>query len=617
MLKYKITDSIFLVIAVLYTFLVITFPPGNVFAYDVFGYYLYLPLHLKYHDLTIHNYETITEILNTYKPSETFYQALKWENGNWVMRYPIGLSFFYAPFYFIGDFIAPYTKFNNDGFSKPYQLSVLYGCLLYTLIGLYYIKKTLCLLFNDRTAALTLVGISLASNYFFHSTIHGQGAMSHNILFTLYALIIFHTIKWHQNFKLKNALTLGIFIGLAALSRPSEIICALIPLLYGVYNIKTLKSKLKIYLENKLQIVVIAITILFFACIQLIYYKFSSGKFFINPYGAGNPGEGLELLNPQFLKVLFSFRKGWFIYTPIMFFVSIGFYYLHQTKKELFLPILTYSILNLYIVSSWSCWWFGDCFGNRALIASYASLSIPLASFFSETNKLKLRKLILTIFAFFIFLNLFQSWQLREGILDAANMSRPYYFSTFLQTTKPTVEQKHLLLKGQSNSEYEDFNEYDAKTHYLNFAIIKNYETLNDNSVCDSISYSGKKCKILINACDSIVVPHNVITKKSYTWIKASIWVYSTTTVEDLNTYFEIHLTHKNWIFKPVKYFLNKQNFIAKQWNKLEYYYMTPDDLRSTKDKVCIYFYNNSNNPIFIDNLMLQSYEPILDKSVF
>ena len=617
MTKFNVTNTAFLIIAVVFCFLVVSFPPNNVFSYDVFGYYMYLPLHFKYHDLTIHNYEALENIINTYKPSETFYQALKWDNGNWVMRYPMGLSILYAPFYFIADLIVPYTKYNPDGFSKPYQLSILYGCLFYTLIGLYYTKKTLKLLFDDNTAAITLIGISMATNYFFHTTIHGQGTMSHNILFTLYSLIIFYTIKWHLSYKLNHAAALGIFIGLTALCRPSEIVSAIIPVLYGIYNLNTFKNKIAVFLQYKSQLFIAVFLTLIIGSFQLLYYKYASGRFFINPYSAGNPGEGLELLHPQFLKVLFSFRKGWFIYTPLMLFVVVGFYQLYKAKKELFLPIVTYTFVSLYIVSSWSCWWFGDCFGNRTLIASYASLSIPLACFFHVTRNNKLRQLIFTLFTFFVVLNLFQSWQMRNGILDAANMSREYYFSTFLQTTPPTEDQKHLLLKGQSNSEFEYFGEHDSKKHYLNYAIIKNYESEKTPDICDTLYYTGKKSKLLISACDSIVVPHEEITKKSYTWIKASICIYSTKAAENLNAHFEIHLTHKNWIFKPVKYFLNSNNFKPNKWNKLEYYYMTPDDLRSTKDKVCIYFYNSGNHPIFIDNLTLQSFEPIIDKSVF
>ncbi len=614
---HKITNVTYYCIALILSLIVVLFPPGNVLAYDVFGYYMYLPLSFKYDNLTLQDYNVITETLNTYHASETFYQAVKWDNGNWVMRYPIGLAILYCPFYFIADLIAPHTNYPADGFSRPYQLSILYGCLIYTLIGLYFIKKVLAHFFNDKTSALTLIGIALGTNYFFHTSIHGQGAMSHNLLFTLYAIIIYLSIKWNKDFSAKNSVLLGACIGLATLCRPSEIISGLIPLFWGVTGWRTFKAKIIYLFGLKKQLFWFCFSLIFVGMIQLSYYKYASGHFLINPYGSGNPGEGLELFKPHLLEVLFSFRKGWFIYTPLMIFIVIGFVQMYKKNGTVFLSVLLYILLDLYIVSSWSCWWFGSCFGNRALIASYAALCIPLGYFIDHALNSKLKLIYLSVFILFIGLNLFQSWQMREGILDTTNMSRAYYFSTFLQTTPPTHEQSKLLLKGKSNKEIETFAADDAESHSLSYAVLNNYENKNGPFSCDTLSCSGKHSLITNPAfrMDSIVIPHNEVTKKSYTWIKASVWVYPTSPIEDPDTRFEIHMTHKNWIFKPVKYPLN--NLKPGQWNKLEYYYLTPDDLRSKKDKICIYFINSSDKNIYIDDLMLQSYEPVIDKSVF
>jgi hypothetical protein len=46
--------------------------------------------------------------------------------------------------------------------------------------------------------------------------------------------------------------------------------------------------------------------------IQLILWNYQTGSFFIWPY----KGEGFDFLNPHIYGVLFSFRKGLFIYTP-------------------------------------------------------------------------------------------------------------------------------------------------------------------------------------------------------------------------------------------------------------------------------------------------------------
>lgn len=622
--NFKKTNFSFYVLAVIISIVVIIYLPNNTFSYDVFGYYMYLPLAFKYNDLTIQNYSIITETLNTYHASETFYQAVKWDNGSWVMRYPIGLSVLFSPFYFISDIIARFTNYPADSFSRPYQLGILYGCLFYTLVGLYFVKKTLTIFFDDKTSAITLICIVIGTNYFFHVSLHGQGTMSHNLLFSLYAIIIYLTIKWHQTFKFNYIFGLGLAIGISALCRPSEIICIIIPLFYGVSNWKTLKEKLNLLLKNKTQISLFSLVIICVGFIQFGYWKYASGHFLINPYGAGNPGEGLELLHPHILEVLFSFRKGWFIYTPIMVFTMIGFWQLFKNNKTLFFPIFIYFIINFYIVSSWSCWWYGACYGVRGLIPSYAALSIPFGYFIYSIMKNKFKKVYFSIIILCILLNIFQSWQMSVGIMDTTNMSRAYYFSTFLQISNPTSEQAKLLLKGKFNDGIEIFTKEDSLTHFLNFAKTMDFETKTESIpkrfLCDTIYHSGKYSLITseINPYgNAIEVMHRDITTKSYTWIKASVWIYSNYPADSLSAGLIVELKHNTYPFKYKERKIDSTNFKPNQWNKIELYYLTPDDLRSTKDIVRTLFWNRSNHIIYVDDLMMQSYEPINDKSVF
>ncbi len=623
--SYKLTNYSFYFLVVLFLIIVIGYLPHNVLSYDVFGYYMYLPFSFKYNDVTLQHQETLNDIFNTYHPSETFYQAIKWSNtGNWVMRYPIGLSIIYAPFYFIADVITPFTKYPADGFSKPYQLSVLYGCFLYTLLGLNFLKKILTSFFNDKVAALSLICITLGTNYFFHVCFHGQGAMSHNILFTLYVLVLYFTLRWHQCFKLKYVIALAISCGLAALCRATEIICVLIPLLYNVTNWQSFKNKLRLLLDYKKQLLVFCILLIGIAFIQFGYWQYVSGKFLINPYGASNAGEGLELLHPHLLEVLLSFRKGWLIYTPLMLFTLFGFRYLYKNNKLVFMPIFIYFIINFYIVASWSCWWYGACFGVRSLIPSYAILSIPLGYCIQGIFQSKFKIIYLILISVCISLNLFQSWQINKGILDSTNMSRSYYLSTFFQTTPATNDQKKLLLTGKFDSGIEVFTKEDSLTHQLNFASFFNFENKllvrAQPFLTDSFQHSGNFSLItntLKPVSDSIEVQYNKITTKRYVWIKASVWVYSKLSADSLKANFIIEMLHNGYIFKQKLIPLTSKNFKPNCWNKLEADYLVPDDLRSKKDKIKIRFYNKSNYNIYVDDLLLKSYEPINDKSVF
>ncbi|MES2514524.1 MAG: hypothetical protein V4580_10285 [Bacteroidota bacterium] len=621
---FKITNTCFYFVVFVISFLVIVFPPHNILCYDVFGYYLYLPLTFKYHDITIENYAIITDILDKYHASETFYQAVHWDNGNWVMRYPIGLSILYAPFYFLADLITSFTGQPSDGFSKPYQISILYGCLCYTLLGLYFIKKILVHFFNDTTSAITLVCITLGTNYFFHVSLHGQGAMSHNLLFTLYAIVLYLTIKWHESHSKKQLYLIAGAIGITALCRPSEIIIVLIPFLYGVVDMTTLKLKIQLLLNYKKQIIFSIIIVVCIGFIQFTYWKYASGKFFINPYSSSNPGEGLDPFNPHILEVLFSFRKGWFIYTPLMIFTMLGCVMLYKVNRMVFTPVFAYFLLNLYIVSCWSCWWYSACFGLRSLIPSYALLAIPLGYFiaFVLNNRFKYVYLILLILC--IALNLFQSQQMNVGIMDSTNMSRAYYMSTFLQTTSPTDEQTKLLLKGKPSGAGETYTKNDSAIHSLAYAKLINFEEKNEKTnalfLCDTLSHSGKH-SYLTNAINTrspaIELMYKDISKKAYTWIKGSVWLYSAYPADSLDAIFSIEMKHHGYKYKYQAHSLNAKNFKPNSWNKLEYYYITQDGLRSTKDEVKLFFTNRSKYPVYVDDLLMESYEPIINPSVF
>ena len=80
--------------------------------------------------------------------------------------------------------------------------------------------------------------------------------------------------------------------------------------------------------------------------------------------------------------------------------------------------------------------------------------------------------------------------------MDTTNMSRAYYFSTFLQISNPTSEQAKLLLKGKFNDGIEIFTKEDSLTHFLNFAKTMDFETKTESIpkhfLCDTIHHSGK-----------------------------------------------------------------------------------------------------------------------------
>jgi len=256
------------------------------------------------------------------------------------------------------------------------------------------------------------------------------------------------------------------------------------------------------------------------------------------------------------------------------------------------------------------------------LIPSYAALCIPLAYAFDHLLFNKLKYVFVPLIFVLIGLNLFQSWQISQGILDSTNMSRSYYFSTFLQTEYPDQAQTDLLLKGKFNSGIEVFTKKDSLTHVLGFKKIIDFEKepIDKRYISNVVYHKGKNSLILsdktTNSC-TVQAVYKDLTQKSYTWIKASVWVYAFYPVKSTDAFFGVHMKHNGYIFKPSTYKLDNISIKPKEWTKLEYFYLVPDDLRSRKDKVCAFFVNKGTEPIIIDDLSIESYEPIIDQSYF
>ena len=150
--------------------------------------------------------------------------------------------------------------------------------MLYTFAGIIMLRKCLLIFFNELVTSIVLIIIVLGTNYTLHSSMFGQGSMTHNYLFTLYAFILWFTIRWHEEQKLKYILGLAISSGLAVIVRPSEMICLIIPVVWGVYSTESFNEKIKLLIKNKKQLFFFSFLFVAICFIQLTYWKIYSGS---------------------------------------------------------------------------------------------------------------------------------------------------------------------------------------------------------------------------------------------------------------------------------------------------------------------------------------------------
>jgi hypothetical protein len=583
------------------------FSPGNILSWDVFGYYLYLPLKFIYHDLGLKDISIIHTIIDKYHSTATFYQAMQLPDGTYVMKYSMGLSFFYAPFFFIGHLIANLFNFPTDGFSAPYQYSIFIGGIVYSLIGIWALSKVLIRFFSQQVTILVLVAIVFSTNYLVHITMYGQNAISHNYLFTMYALILLLTILWHESYKLKYAIFLGIVCGITILSRPSEIVCLIIPAIWTVRNKSTFLDKISLLIKHKKQIIILALIIAAFGFCQLIYWKIHTGKFLFYSYGA-NAGEGFEFLHPYLYNVLFSFRKGWLIYTPVMIFGIIGFYHMYVKNRNIFYALFIYFLANIYIISSWSCWWYAQSYSQRPLIPSYPVMAIALGYFIAWLNEKKviIKGLGYLVLTACLLLNIFQTVQFHRGVLDNDRMTRKYYFKIFGKMSS-TEDDKKLLLIQRSFDGSENFsNESEYKSK-----ILKKLDFENSEKKDSTMSYSGKYSLKLDSAnifSSTIEAPYFELTNKGHAWIRVTAYVYPTKDIIADPFSLVVHFVHNGYPYKYYTFDSPNMKLELNKWNKIKFDYLTPE-VRRDKDKLKVYFWNRGKGTFFIDDLQVEIFD--------
>lgn len=587
------------------------YPPLNILTWDVFGYYLYLPATFIYNDLRLEDLSWVKALVDKYQSTGTLYQLYQVQDSFWVIKEGIGLAVLNAPAFFISHLYCLLTGLPADGFSLPYQYGFAISGLAYAFIGVFMLRKILMEFFDDTLTSILLFLVVAGTNYFQMTAF--EGFLTHNYLFTLYTFIIWFSLKWHREKKSRQAIGLGLSMGLAVAVRPSELVCILIPLLWGIYNKETLIRKWQLIKKHWPHLLILVVSVFLGGLPQMAYWKYVTGHWIYYTYQ--NPGEGLDLWAPYTLQFLFSFRKGWFIYTPLVVFAIAGHYALLRKNRELFVSFVLYFGINLWIISSWTAWWYGGgSYSQRAMLSSYVLLSIPLGYFLEwvRSSSKPLKITFSVIFSLIVLLNIFQTWQWATGILDRTRMTKAYYFATFLKTSATQADRKLLLIERptDANEKLSNETEYRKRT-----ALLLDFEVNSEPtfSLSSDTVFEGKSSLKLTKEnpfSPALEMPFSEITSKDHAWIRLSAMVYPTVKPSQSKASMVVTFTHKgeNYSYKALNILLKEFDMKSGKWNPMQLDYLTPE-VRSVDDKMKAYFWLEGEDPVFIDNLKFEIFD--------
>ncbi|TND10437.1 MAG: hypothetical protein FD123_79 [Bacteroidetes bacterium] len=592
-------------------------PWGNALSWDVFGYHLYLPATFLWHDPGLKDFSKVEAVNKKYENTPTYYQGQFIEREGqpkrYLVKYTMGVAVLESPFFFAAHLLAPSLGYEQDGFSLPYNYALIVANFFWVIIGFIFLRKALLKIFSDGITALLLALIVLGTNYYL--LVLANPGMTHCFEFSLFAMVLYFTICWHETPKVWLAVLLGLCIGLVILVRPLDAIIVLVPVFWGIGNWSDLFEKIKmVFTRRFLHLLCLVLTCLLVISPQMYYWYKITGSWLIVSY-SNNPGEGFDFLSPHITDVLFSFRKGWFIYTPLMLLAVAGLLVMWKKNRKQFWSACAFFLLNIYVVSSWSCWWYAGSYGQRAMVESYAVMVLPLGWFFTRAADWKkpLKTGISVLTVFLVLLNIFQEWQYYKGVIPPDGVTAAYYKRVFGKLSVQPAD-RELLMVSRSTGEAELFNDENKYVKHVLFE--EGYERIQENlrtHYVDSIRHSGKQSYRIDTSwvfSPVLEMPYEKITGKDHAWIRSGFWFFPTAETDKTQLAFTICFMHGD---KAYKYFAAEtgdcfKNAKVREWNYCEVDYLTPE-VRNTGDPVRICFWLRGQEPVYVDDLKVEAYE--------
>ncbi|MCF8275442.1 MAG: hypothetical protein K9J17_01810 [Flavobacteriales bacterium] len=342
-----------------------------------------------------------------------------------INKYYAGTAILTLPFFLLSCGAAFLFGFPVDGYSSPFQYGIMLSALFYSGVGMYFLSKFLEAKGIERKTALFAVVCCLFATGLFHYAI-SEPAMSHAYSFALFCAFLYTVQQFIQVGSQKYWIASAAIFALIVLVRPANgLVLLSVPFIAG--GIEPIRTRLIQAFGSKMifaMIVVVGILSL-----QSLMYVLQVGKPLVWSY----QGEGFNFLSPEILNVLFSFKKGFFVYSPVAFLGAIGLVlYLFKRPKEASW-LWAFLAISIYVISCWWNWYYGGSFGMRALIEYLPFFIFGLAFLIQNSGRLA-KGIVITFCLLFVSVNLVQSYQYQKFILHWDGMDKDRYWQVFMQT---------------------------------------------------------------------------------------------------------------------------------------------------------------------------------------
>lgn len=354
---------------------------------DPLGYYVYA--HSLVHDGDI---DFSNELRAFYKNDTRLVCGVGVFNEKtkrYTNQYTIGTPLLILPFY------APFSLIASHWYHERFdwfidQVIFCLASILLGILGIWLSYKFVSYYFSPLISLLATGIFWLSSSLIFYFIF--EPYLSH--LASIFAVSAFLWLWKAESISInRRAILMGLMAGIITMIRQQEILIIFVPIVVALFSPNFSLGKIPIV---RLILLFVASFLLAFS-VQMIVWKILTGSFVV--YSYSDSGQFFNFASPKLFSVLFSSNHGLLAWHPIILICLIGLIFSRTLSRPTKIAFLIAFLLQLYVTSSWTSWWMGYSFGNRAFLGLTPIFVLGLSAFLKEFLQKGRIKILILVFA--------------------------------------------------------------------------------------------------------------------------------------------------------------------------------------------------------------------------
>lgn len=342
-------------------------------------------------------------------------------NGHFVNKYPPGLAVTQLPFWMIAWGTTGFSH-RVSGLERPFEIAVFANNLFWLFAGLWFLMLLLLRKNWPPNRALLAIGILLFSTNLFHF-ITFDNSLTHSVSLGFSLMALYLTDVYAEKGRLRLLWGILFLIMVLFWLRPVNVLMVPFLLMFLFFRTEKVKTGYREVLSALLAGV--AALLFYFGDIKL-----QTGNWLVYSYG----NETFVFTDWRFDDVLFGYRCGWFLYTPVL--LAVLFFWFRNENKKLVTGYTIWFLITIWFISTWNEYCYGCRLGNRPMIDYLGFFLVPaMGARYNAGKKLKTTGLIFLLFC--TYYNQILHYQYRHYLLDWCDVKKEQFWQVFLRTHRP------------------------------------------------------------------------------------------------------------------------------------------------------------------------------------